>query len=49
MKKLNKHRQQLLQKKRTKRNQSRKGKVYNSQKLVTEVKTPQTDSEIITL
>ncbi len=30
MKKSNPHRQKLLQRKRTKRNQSRKGKVYNS-------------------
>lgn len=49
MKKSNKHRQQLLQKKRTKRNQSRKGKTYNPTKTVTVVKRPQTSSEIITL
>ena len=34
MKKLNKSRQTLLQKKRTKRNQSRKGVKYNAEKLV---------------
>lgn len=32
MKKLNKQRQALLQRKRTKRNQSRKGKTYNPNK-----------------
>lgn len=34
MKKQNKQRQQLLQRKRTKRNQSRKGVKYNPNKLV---------------
>lgn len=34
MKKSNKQRQQLLQRKRTKRNQSRKGKTYNPNKFV---------------
>lgn len=49
MKKSNKQRQALLQRKRTKRNQSRKGVKYNPEKVKIMIKTPQIDSETISL
>lgn len=46
MKKQNKSRQALLQKKRTKRNQSRKGKTYNPNKVVTLAIRTQTQPDL---
>lgn len=47
MKKSNKSREALLQKKRTKRNASRKGKTYNPNKVMTLAMRTQTEPDLM--